>query len=123
MSVFRLALISFSLIGIIALVWQIAPDKSNLLVLKDQPHFPVVSGFNLNRQEFEFPRDFGAELNLVIVPFQRWQQETVNTWVPYLQDVEDEFPNFIYYELPTIYEMPAISRTFINEGMRAGIPN
>jgi len=123
MSVFRLALISFSLIGIIALVWQIAPDKSNLLVLKDQPHFPVVSGFNLNRQEFEFPRDFGAELNLVIVPFQRWQQETVNTWVPYLQDVEDEFPNFIYYELPTIYEMPAISRTFINEGMRAGIPD
>jgi hypothetical protein len=29
----------------------------------------------------------------------------------------------MYYELPTIYEMPSISRTFINEGMRAGIPD
>jgi hypothetical protein len=32
-------------------------------------------------------------------------------------------PEFAYYELPTIDEMPAISRTFINEGMRAGIPD
>ena len=105
------------------MAWKIIPAKSRLFVVKDEPHFPVVSGFNLNRQEFEFPRDFGAELNLVIVPFQQWQQNTVNTWVPYVQDLEDEFPNFIYYELPTIYEMPVLSRTFLNEGMRAGIPD
>lgn len=105
------------------MIWQIVPAKSRLLVLKDDAHFPVVSGFNLNRQEFEFPRDFGGELNLVIVPFQQWQQNTVNTWIPYLQDVEEEFPNFIYYELPTIYQMSMVSRTFLNEGMRAGIPD
>jgi hypothetical protein len=29
----------------------------------------------------------------------------------------------IYYELPTINEMPGLSRMFINEGMRAGIPD
>ena len=102
---------------------KIAPAKSRLFLTKNEQHFPVVSGFNLNRQEFEFPRDFGVELNLVIVPFQQWQQNTVNTWIPFLQDVEDEFPDFIYYELPTIYEMPVFSRTFINEGMRAGIPD
>jgi len=28
-----------------------------------------------------------------------------------------------YYEFPTIDALPALSRTFINEGMRAGIPN
>lgn len=119
----RILLITFLLVSSAALVWKIAPARSRLKLVKDEPHFPVVSGFNLNRQEFEFPRDFGAELNLVVVPFQQWQQRTVNTWVPYLQDLEDEFPNFIYYELPTIYEMPVISRTFINEGMRAGIPD
>ena len=32
-------------------------------------------------------------------------------------------PELAYYELPTINELPALSRTFINEGMRAGIPN
>ncbi len=123
MSILRIALLSGILIGGAALAWQIAPAKSRLFVLKSEPHFPLVSGFNLNRQEFEFPRDFGAELNLVIVPFQRYQQEIVNTWVPFVQDVEVGFPNFIYYELPTIYEMPVLNRTFLNEGMRAGIPD
>ena len=85
--------------------------------------FPVVSGFNLNREEKEFPRDFIGDLNLVIVAFQQNQQLTVNTWIPTARQLEKDYPGFVYYELPTIYEMPAISRTFINEGMRAGIPD
>jgi hypothetical protein len=91
--------------------------------MREGVHFPKVSGFNLDRQEFEFPRDFGAELNLVIVPFKQYQQQIVNTWIPFAQEVEASFPGFIYYELPTIYQMPVLSRTFINEGMRAGIPD
>jgi hypothetical protein len=59
----------------------------------------------------------------VIVPFQRYQQTLVNTWIPTAQEIEASYPGFIYYELPTIYEMPVISRTFLNEGMRAGIPD
>jgi hypothetical protein len=47
----------------------------------------------------------------------------VDTWIPFAQEAEAVFPGFIYYELPTIYEMPVLSRTFINEGMRAGIPD
>ena len=123
MTILRFALISGLLIGSAGLVWQIAPTKSRLQVLKSEPHFPVVSGFNLNRQELIFPRDFEAELSLVIVPFQQYQQQIVNTWLPFAQEVEASFPGFIYYELPTIYEMPVLSRTFINEGMRAGIPD
>ena len=123
MVILRILFFALLLLSSVAFAWQIAPARSRLSVTKDEPHFPLVSGFNLNRQEFEFPRDFGAELNLVVVPFQQWQQRTVNTWVPYLQDLDEEFNNFIYYELPTIYEMPVISRTFINEGMRAGIPD
>jgi hypothetical protein len=105
------------------LIWRIIPAKSKLLIIRDDIHFPVVSGFNLNRQELELPRDFGGELNLVIVAFKQHQQLTVNTWIPFAQEIEGRFPGFIYYELPTIYEMPGISRTFINEGMRAGIPD
>ncbi len=123
MSIIRLALLSGVVIAGVGLVWKIAPARSRLLVTRDEPHFPVVSGFNLNRQEVEFPRDFAGDLNLVIVPFQQWQQTLVNTWIPAAQEIEASFPGFIYYELPTIYEMSAISRTFINEGMRAGIPD
>ena len=82
MSVLRFLIVALLLASVFAMAWRIAPARSRLLVVKDEKHFPVVSGFNLNRQEFEFPRDFGAELSLVIVPFQQWQQNTVNTWVP-----------------------------------------
>jgi hypothetical protein len=123
MIILRIVLITSILIGTAGLVWKIAPSKSKLLVLRQDAHFPVVSGFNLNRQEFEFPRDFGGDYNLVIVPFQRYQQQIVDTWIPFAQEMEASFPGFVYYELPTIYEMPVLSRTFLNEGMRAGIPD
>lgn len=123
MSLLRFGVLAAALVGVGMLVWRIAPAKSRLSLLKPEPHFPLVSGFNLNRVEFQFPRDFEGDLNLVIIPFQQVQQNTVNTWLPALQTIEEEVPGFIYYELPTIYEMPVLSRTFINEGMRAGIPD
>lgn len=116
-------LISGLVIGSAGLFRRFAPAKSKLRVRHAEPHFPVVSGYNLDRLEREFPRDFGGDLNLVIVAFQQRQQAIVNTWIPFAQEVEAAFPGFVYYELPTIYEMPALSRTFINEGMRAGIPD
>lgn len=106
-----------------AVLWRLAPRKSRLFLPDEGLYFPIVSGYNLNRQEFEFPRDFEGELNLVIVPFQRYQQTMVDTWIPAAQEIEFSFPGVVYYELPTIYEMPVLSRLFLNEGMRAGIPD
>ena len=97
--------------------------RSRLEVGSDSVKFPTVSGFNLNRQELEFPRDFRGALNLLFVPFLQFQQTIVNTWIPFADKLESSFPELAYYELPTINELPALSRTFINEGMRAGIPN
>lgn len=111
------------IIGGMGLAWQFFPAKSKLLLTRTEPHFPVVSGNNLDRQELEFPRDFAGEHNLVIVAFQQRHQLKVNTWIPYAQEIEASFPGFVYYELPTISAMPTLSRTFINEGMRAGIPD
>jgi hypothetical protein len=123
MSILRLVLVVAFLVGGVALFRRIVPGSSKLIVRDGNSRFPIVSGYNLERQAFEFPRDFSGELNLVIIPFQQYQQRTVNTWIPTLQEIEASFPGFIYYELPTITGMPAVSRTFINEGMRAGIPD
>ena len=117
------ALAAIAAAGLSFLIWRLAVGQSRLVINSDKMHFPTVSGFNLDRQEFEFPRDFAGELNLVFVPFLQRQQATVNTWVPLAQEIEASFPGVIYYELPTIDEMPMLSRTFVNEGMRAGIPD
>jgi len=123
MTIIRLLLISGVVIGIAGVIWKISPAKSKLLITPGNKQFPIVSGDNMNRQEFEYPRDFGGDLNLVIIAFQQYHQFTVNTWIPFAQEIETTYPGFIYYEFPTINEIPAISRTFINEGMRAGIPD
>ncbi len=123
MALLRTAFVFSLIIGGMGLAWQYFPARSKLLLTRTEPHFPIVSGNNLDRQELEFPRDFAGEYNLVIVAFQQHHQLKVNTWIPYVQEIEASFPGFVYYELPTISAMPTLSRTFINEGMRAGIPD
>jgi hypothetical protein len=114
---------SVLIILVLILGSRILVGSSRLFVEREDVHFPVVSGYNLDREEFEFPRDFEGKLNLVIVPFLQRQQLDVNTWIPAAQELERSYQGFVYYELPTIYKLPALSRTFINEGMRAGIPD
>lgn len=109
--------------GVSLMAWPVMVRQSRLEVGSNDVHFPTVSGFNLDREEFEFPRDFAGELNLLFVPFLQRQQLTVNTWVPFAQTLEATYPGVVYYELPTIDRRPMLSRTFINEGMRAGIPD
>jgi hypothetical protein len=121
MKIWTIGLLLTAAITLILTLWKIAPGQSKLQVQRDQPHFPIVSGNNLNRAGLEFPRDFAGTYNLVIIPFKQRQQLIVNTWIPFAQEVEGAMLGFVYYELPTIYELPTLSRTFINEGMRAGI--
>lgn len=85
--------------------------------------FPTVRGSNLLRQTVTLPDDLEGELNLLLVAFQRWHQQWVDTWLPLARQLEAAHPDLRYYELPTIQRMNVLSRTFINEGMRAGIPD
>jgi hypothetical protein len=85
--------------------------------------FPTVQGSNLLRQKKTLPQDFEGELNLVFVPFLQWQQSEVDSWVPWIVEMEAKYPGFLYYELPTIENRNILFQTFINEGMRVGIPN
>jgi hypothetical protein len=85
--------------------------------------FPSVTGSNLQRRKLDLPEGFEGELNLVLIAFQQWQQSQVDTWIPFAKQLEEAHPGLRYYELPTIQRLNALARTFINEGMRAGIPD
>jgi hypothetical protein len=85
--------------------------------------FPTVSGSNLQRNKLTLPQDFQGELNLVLIAFHQWQQRQVDTWIPFARQLEKDHPAVRYYELPTIQRLNTLARTFINEGMRAGIPD
>ena len=85
--------------------------------------FPTVSGSSLQREKLTLPQDFAGEYNLLFIAFQQWQQDEVNTWINLAESLESRFLGLVYYELPTIRSLNAFSKFFINEGMRAGIPN
>jgi hypothetical protein len=85
--------------------------------------FPPVTGSNLQRQRLSLPQDFEGEQNLVFIAFEQWQQAQVDTWIPFARQLEETHSEVRYYELPTIRRLNALSRTFVNEGMRAGIPD
>jgi hypothetical protein len=85
--------------------------------------FPNVTGSNLHRRKVTFPQDLQGELNLVLIAFQQWQQTQVDTWIPFVRQLEETYPGVRYYELPTIQRLNVLARTFINEGMRAGLPD
>ena len=85
--------------------------------------FPIVNGSNLRREKLTLPQDFEGKIILLFIAFQQWQQEEVNSWIPLTESLEEQFPGLFYYELPTIRSLNTLSRFFINEGMRAGIPN
>ncbi|MFO7835180.1 MAG: hypothetical protein R6V83_00875 [Candidatus Thorarchaeota archaeon] len=63
------------------------------------------------------------EFSILLVAFQRWRQNLVNSWVPPLKELVEKYSNTEFYELPTIREMNPIYRFFINHGMKAGIPS
>ena len=84
---------------------------------------PIVKGSNLKRQKMVFPDDFAGKINLVFIAFLRRHQDLIDEWVPFVEQLTQENPEIHYYEFPTLPSKGIIYRTFLNEGMRAGIPN
>jgi hypothetical protein len=69
------------------------------------------------------PHDFQGKLNLVFIPFERWHQLEVDSWSALAEELEEKYEGLVYYELPTLQNGGFIYKIFLNEGMRAGIPN
>jgi hypothetical protein len=62
--------------------------------------FPEVSGKNLKRKKYRFPQDFPAPLNIVLMAFQRYQQLEINTWLPFVGQLDSEYEDLTYLEFP-----------------------
>lgn len=85
--------------------------------------FPQLRASNLDNREFDLPKDFAGERNLVLIAFEREQQKELDTWLREMPRFQESDPGFQYYELPTIGRLNALARWFIDSGMRRGIPD
>ena len=74
--------------------------------------FPTVHGSNLLRQKLTLPQDFQGRMNLVFIPFERWQQVEVDSWGILAEGLEKTHEGLVYYELPTLQSGGAFYKLF-----------
>jgi len=85
--------------------------------------FPEVEGKNLESKSYKLPYDLEGELNVLLVPFQRWHQNLVDSWGPYLEKITQRFAGVKFYEVPSLNSAYKMMSFVIDGGMRAGIPS
>lgn len=87
-------------------------------------YFPTITAENLNKEKITLPDDLAGKPALVLIAYQRQQQENVNTWLGHLDTIEQAIPGVRIIETPTISSMKwGWFSGFIDGGMRSGIPD
>jgi hypothetical protein len=110
--------------GAVILAGCIGPGSTSEVTPSGRANtFPAVTGLNLAGVEVRLPDGFEGDRNLVAVAFRREQQAAVDTWIEAAGPLVDAHPGLRFYELPTIDERGALFRFYVNNGMRAGIPD
>lgn len=106
----------------LALASCIGPGSNSEIVRPDgEAQFPPLKGIDLLGESRQLPDTFAGELNIVAVAFRQEQQEAVNSWIPVAEDLMQRYDGLRFYEIPLIYEMTALGRAWVNNGMRSGI--
>ncbi|MEQ8673003.1 MAG: hypothetical protein RLP44_30485 [Aggregatilineales bacterium] len=79
--------------------------------------FPTISGDNLLGQAVTYPADFSGDTVLAVVPFDRDQQVVANTWLPFVQEIAGEYPEFAYYNIPVFPDIESGFRVLARAGL------
>ena len=83
--------------------------------------FPRLSARDLDGHDVTLPAGLPGDWNVVIIAFQRQQQELVDSWVPWLEDRAAATPWLRFAELPAIGLQWRAARQVIDGGMSAAI--
>ena len=120
---FKLRHVRLFLITLTAVTSKVGLGLASDEIITGEAMFPRLIASNLEKRSFTLPDDFEGSRNLLLVAFQREQQQHVDTWLREMRRFEELDPEFRYYELPTIQSPNRLVRWFIDTGMRRGIPD
>jgi hypothetical protein len=92
-------------------------------VAATSPVFPSIEASDLNKRKIQMPGGLEGEWNLLLLGFERDQQDGIDTWLPLLPVLVEQHPKLAYYEIPVISKSNFMLRWIIDGGMRRGIPD
>lgn len=101
----------------------IGAGKNSTMVAQQQGYFPHLQGIDLLGVARKIPQSFAGSLNLVVVAFKREQQSIINPWITVADNIMADHQQLRFYEIPLVYELNPVYRTWVNNGMRSGIPS
>ncbi len=110
-------------IGAWLLAGCIGAGPTSSVVSRGKTKFPALTGTNLTGLQVDVPMGLQGTQRLVAVAFLQEQQSDVDTWVAHLDELRKTRPELTFYEIPMIYKGSVFFRFWLNNGMRAGIPD
>ena len=119
----RAMLILLSIVTCLALAFLFLKVPGNVNLPTTQAgsplRFPTMQVKNLSDETKAFPADFPAERTLLLIAFQREQQDILDAWSERLNLRKPDAPAWL--ELPVIDDPGALLRWFVDVGMKNGI--
>jgi hypothetical protein len=82
-------------------------------------NMPNITAADLNKKAISWPQGLPAKRTIILVAFQRSQQDNIDTWVTGMKLKSAGAP--AWFEVPVISNFGAAGRWFIDNGMRRGI--
>ncbi len=83
--------------------------------------FPSLAARNLDGETVDLPAGFTGEQNLVLVAFRRDQQQAVDSWITWHDDLVAGHPGWRAYEVPVIATRWSPGRAMIDGGMAKAV--
>ena len=83
--------------------------------------FPSVKARDLEGHEVRIPEDLPTGPRIVVLAFQRWHTELIETWEPALKALEERCRELSVWEVPALSRLYLPARALIDGGMRSGI--
>ena len=80
--------------------------------------FPTVRGQDCKGRSLFLPDGFTGEFNVALIAFQRYQQEALETWLPYLETLSEQNQELRLYILPTIQQLDEYQAQFFDLGLK-----
>lgn len=82
---------------------------------------PAVTGVDINNQEISFPQAFSNSYYLVVMPYDRQQQEGALTWLQLFQALAAEYEALSYFSIAALPDLSAPIRLLVVGGLAAGV--
>lgn len=82
---------------------------------------PAVTGVDIDNQEISFPEAFAADYYLVVMPYDRQQQQGALTWLEPFQELAAQHEALSYFSIAALPDLSPPIRLLVMGGLTAGV--